>query len=57
VEMTNNSSLKKLVTKVKNKIIDWLHSADISQLLEVVKFIGIRISQDELARLEDKIKK
>lgn len=55
--MTNNSSLKKLVTKVKNKIIDWLHSADISQLLEVVKFIGIRISQDELARLEDKIKK
>lgn len=55
--MANDSSLKKLVTKIKNKIINWLHVADISQLLEISKFIGIRISPDELKRLEEKIKK
>jgi len=54
--MSNDSSLKKLVTKIKNKIINWLHIADIDQLLEISKFIGIRISPDELERLERKTK-
>ncbi len=27
VDMANDSSLKKLVTKIKNKIINWLHVA------------------------------
>lgn len=55
--MANDSSLKKLVTKIKNKIINYLHVADIKQLIEISKFIGVRINETDLARLESKIKK
>jgi hypothetical protein len=55
--MANNNSLKKLVTKIKNKIINYLHVADLKQLVEISKFIGIRINNSDLERLEEKIKK
>jgi hypothetical protein len=55
--MANQSSLKQLVTKIKNKIINYLHVADLKQLLEISKFIGIRINDTDLKRLEEKIKK
>ena len=55
--MANNSSLKKLVTKVKNQIINYLHVADLKQLVEISKFIGVRINNADLERLESKIKK
>jgi hypothetical protein len=44
--MANNSSLKIMVTKLKNKIITWLHSASLGQLVDVAKFIGIRVSPE-----------
>jgi len=55
--MANQSSLKKIVTKVKNKIINYLHVADLKQLIEISKFINIRINETDLKRLESKIKK
>lgn len=55
--MANNSSLKKIVTKIKNKIINYLHVADLKQLMEISKFIGVRINPADLERLESKIKK
>ena len=55
--MANQSSLKKLVTKIKNRIINYLHVADLKQLMEVSKFIGIRINETDRKRLEDKIMK
>jgi hypothetical protein len=55
--MANTSSLKKLVSKIKNKIINHLHVADLKQLIEISKFIGIRINPTDLERLESKIKK
>ncbi len=44
--MANHSSLKNMVTKLKNKIINWLHSANLKQLVEVAKFINIRVSPE-----------
>jgi hypothetical protein len=55
--MANKSSLKKLVQKIKNKITNHLHVADLKQLLSISKFIGIRINDADLERLESKIKK
>jgi len=55
--MANNSSLKKVVTKIKNKIINYLHVADLKQLIEISKFINVRINETDLKRLESKIKK
>ncbi len=55
--MANQSSLKKMVTKIKNKIINYLHVADLKQLMEVSKFIGIRINETDRKRLEEKLKK
>jgi len=55
--MSNNNTLKKSVTKIKNKVINWLHVANLKQLLEISKFIGIRISSEDLKKLNDKIDK
>ena len=55
--MANQSSLKKMVTKIKNKLINHLHVADLKQLIEISKFAGVRINETDLKRLESKIKK
>ena len=55
--MENNNSLKKVVTKIKNKIINHLHVVDLKQLVEISKFVNIRINETDLRRLESKIKK
>ena len=52
--MANHSSLKNMVTKLKNKIINWLHSANLKQLVGVAKFIGIRVSPELEKKSKDR---
>jgi len=44
--MANNSSLKNMVVKLKNKINNWTHTASLKQLVEVAKYINIRVSPE-----------
>jgi len=52
--MANNSSLKNMVTKLKNKIINWLHAATLKQVVEVAKFINIRVSPELEKKSKDR---
>lgn len=44
--MTNKSNLKTVVTKLKNRIINSLHSTDIPTLIKIAELLKIRISPE-----------
>ncbi len=54
--MSDNRTLKQVVTKIKNKIINYIHIADLKQLVNVSKYVGVRINEKDLERLNKKIK-
>jgi hypothetical protein len=44
--MTNRSTLKGLITKLKNKIINSLHEAELEKLIKIAELLNIKISPE-----------
>lgn len=44
--MTNQSNVKNLITKLKNRIINALHETDVDTLIAIAKTLKIRISPE-----------